>query len=189
MEQEIIKSDKFYNLKKWGLVLGFILAIVPHFLDFNLIKSDKEDERHDIYVEKYVNCQEEILIIKNQVTKLAVIIATSNLLPNDIPVVLWRRDREGYITYVSDLYVTDILHPLNLSREDIIGTKGECFGKEISKDLLENSLLIMNKDKRMRFNEYIPRIGMGVSIKAPSHDLEGRVIGSIGVWIPNAIQK
>lgn len=157
------------------------------FVDDMNNKYEEMKKAHDEALKKYESIHQENVDLKDKVAQLQTVILQLKVVPNDLPFAFWLRDRKGIIIHISDFYDKFILQPLDIDKTELLGTRGEAFGKEKCAQLLENSLTVQRRKMTLVFNETVPGIGSGKSYKFPTLDENDKVNGSGGLWIPDDI--
>ena len=97
----------------------------------------------------------------------------------------WIKSVDGTILWINESYKRNLLHPLGLRYDQMVGTKGEILGDKFCKKILANDRIVLYTESMMLFEESIPGIGKGISYKEPIYDHSGVLIGTMGHWIIN----
>lgn len=101
----------------------------------------------------------------------------------------WEKDLEGNILYLNPAYEKVILNPIGIKLEEVVGTKGEIFGSEFVKTILENDRIVIDSKMPIYAIEVVPEIGTGTSVKYPRKNLFNEIVGTNGIWIPEDLPK
>lgn len=141
-------------------------------------------KREDSYIEKYIDCKEEIIVLNRKFDRVLNRLNTIELMAQEIPFASWNKDKTGVITFVNSEYKKLILDPRNIDPLDFLNTRGEALGDEFVSQISINDMKVMSERKLIVFKESIPDLGSGMSYKYPLYNNFQDVIGTGGMWIP-----
>ncbi len=149
---------------------------------------EKSVARQDDYAMRWSQCVEDINALKDEVRATKTRLQTVELATVELPFPFWIKDLESNALYLSNSYIETVLDPLGISKNQIIGTKGEIFGLDFVQEIVAHDLEVIKKDCIMVYREDIPNLSNGLSYKYPLHGNFGQVVGTAGIWIPNKHQ-
>jgi hypothetical protein len=148
--------------------------------------------REDDYIEKYVNsikgkydeiseCNRKLLILETRLSAL-------EMSQGEIPFPYWVKDEAFNIIHLSKEYQRQVLKPLDIHYDSVIGTKGQAFGEDFYNTIIANDKEVRNKHKLLKFEEHLPDGRKGTSYKYPIPTPFGREYYG-GIWIPYEIMQ
>jgi hypothetical protein len=171
-------NELLQKLPNWAIIVfvAYTLLTSADSLDIINVLGERDETWHQRYQQE----MREHAQTRKDYNRLKADVSVLNGELIKLPWAFWIKDRESYIIYANQTYEDEILIPLGLTTEDIIGTRGEPMGIELA-DILSNDQRVLKLGYKIEVRESVGD-RLGTSYKFPIYEA-GVIVAMGGFWI------